>query len=148
MPPEELIRERVNIKGFNLVADATALIDTAAQRTLIPRDMAKIIGVTYHGEIIEIGGIGDSTIQAERANVTISFPNQDNLSYTVEVGVTDQRKDVVIGIDTLKIIRGHVDTANKKLYIKNELAELVVGGLAVIGVVLIFKTFFDWSRKK
>jgi predicted aspartyl protease len=128
------IRKKLIIEGSRQ-ENVDALIDTGASVTLLPKNIADKIGVKYTGETQSLGGafegLGDV---ADVAVVNIRFPFLNNLNYLARVAVSAKAKDILIGLDILNPLSIIVDTKTHELRIKNESADAIIGGLALVGV--------------
>ena len=128
--------------------NVSALIDTGASYTMLPKQLADEIGVRYTGERVQLGGaFAGGSDNAYLAFATLKFPFFDNLTYMPKIAISEKATDILVGMDVLNPLKIVIDSHTGELTIKDEIVDLAKGGLMIVGVGAvaygIYKLFFD-----
>jgi len=141
------IYKDIKFKGAREEVIKKALIDTGAERSLMPVELAKEVSAWRTKQEINIVGIHK---QGKKLPVDIAgvfFPSLNNIGGNFLVAVTPIEKEPIIGMDILGPLGISIDARTHQLSVKNAIWEafktLSAIGILTYGVIKIIDSFFE-----
>jgi len=124
----------VRFKGARNEVVRRSLIDTGAEISLVPIDLARQVGAWCTNQTIGITGIHGHSRIVPLVKMGIFFPKLSGKGgyFLIAVGDTNEP---LIGIDVLRLLGIEIDTRTGKLEVKNEIWE-AFKTLSAVGVIL------------
>lgn len=145
------IYAKIGFKGARNRLVKKALIDTGAEISLIPIDLARRIGAWRTNRSINLVGVHRQTRRLPIGKLGIFFENLNNKGGYFLVAVSDIEDKPIIGMDVLKPLGVSIDTKTHQLTIKNEIWEafktLSAIGILTFGAVKILEKLFEEKRR-
>ncbi len=144
------IYQDIRFKGFCGEAIEKALIDTGAEISLIPIDLARRVGAWRTNQSTNIVGIHAQRRNLPIAKTEIFFPSLGDKGGYFLVAVSDVEEEPIIGMDVLKPLGISIDTKTHQLSVKNEIWEAfktlsAIGVLTYAGIKILEKVFEEES---
>lgn len=136
--------EEISLKGDKGRINVKALIDTGAERTVIPLKLAKEIGANPLGQTIKLVGFNGSVQECELYSLKIGFPRLKKEPIgLLAVAACDAVRHPIIGMDLMGMLGIVPDPKTKTIYIKSETWEVIKTLLALIGGIALLGLLFS-----
>ena len=114
-----------------------SLIDTGASISLIPIELARLVGARRTDHYVNVTGVHGQSRNLPIGQIGIFFPDLGDKGGNFLVAISDVEKDPIIGMDVLRPLGISIDTKTGELSIKNEIWE-AFKTLSALGVAFFF----------
>jgi predicted aspartyl protease len=111
--------EEINVCGTRGQERVRAVIDTGAERSLLPSALLELVGAEWTDETITVAGWSGETSELRTALVEVRFPSLGWRGARLQVLERDDGGDVLIGMDVLHLLSLVIDTKSRKLAVKD-----------------------------
>lgn len=118
------IYEKVRIGGVRERVIVHCLVDTGAEISLLPVNLARHIGVWETKRQITVVCVHNQSRTLQLIDCRIWFPSLGNVDGQVRFAMTDNDQEPIIGMDVLKRIGISINTKTGVLSIQNEVWEV------------------------
>jgi predicted aspartyl protease len=140
------IYKPIKFKGARRRITKQSLIDTGANISLIPIELARHIGAWRTNQNVNVKGVHGQQRPLPLGKIGIFFPDLGNKGGYFLVAVSDVEEVPIIGMDVLKPLGINIDTKTEELSIKHEVWEAfkTLSGIGIaffLGVKIIEKLF-------
>jgi len=122
-----IVKARLRLQGSREHSDGTALVDTGASVTIVDRDLADKIGVTYVKRILTLTTASGHKMEGELAVINKLIVEGEELPYAhlLVLKIPEEVKEMlrskelsdwgVVGLTTLELLNLMPDTTTGKL---------------------------------
>lgn len=141
------IHININFKGSSGEVMGEALVDTGAEVSIIPLDLARQVGASHTNQDVNLIGIHGQSRRLPIGMINIFFPSLNNIGANFPVAVSDVEREPIIGMDILKPLGISIDTKTQQLSVKNEIWEafktLATAGVLIYAGIKILESIFE-----
>lgn len=136
------IFENVTIKGATGERTLDALIDTGAERSMIPFSIAVEIGAWRTNQQVTLVSVFKEKRNCPLVAIYIYFPSLNNQGGQIYFALDDIGSEIILGMDILNTMGITIDTKTHKLSIRNDIWEsfktlATAGVLVFAGIKLL-----------
>ena len=129
----ERIYVDVKLKGARGEITKAALIDTGAERSLMPLSTAVNIGAWGTNQQTNVVGVHEQARTLSIIVAYLHFPSLSNIGAQFAFAMSNKGQELIVGMDILKPSGITIDTTTHQLSVKNEIWE-AFKTLAAVGV--------------
>ena len=131
------IYEPVRVEGQTQASDASALIDTGADVSLLPQALAGTIGAWPTGHEMGLRGVHGESEVHPLVIANLFFPGLGDVGAQCFFAMS-RENELIIGMDILRALGISIDTATQTLSIRNEAWESLktITTTGVIGLLV------------
>lgn len=141
------IYKEIKFKGAKRETAKKSLIDTGAEISLIPINLAINVGAWRTHQNINIRGVHGLSRNLPIGKIGIFFPDLGNKGTHFLVAVSDVKNEPIIGMDVLKPIGISINTRTHELSVKNETWEafknLAAAGVLIFAGIKVVEELFE-----
>lgn len=140
------IYKPIKFRGAHGETTRESLIDTGADISLIPRELAITVGAWRTSQYVNVTGVHGQSRDLPIGKIGVFFPTLGDKGGHFFVAVTDVEKEPIIGMDVLKLLGISIEAKTGELSIKNEIWEAfktlsTIGVSFFLGVRILEKLF-------